>query len=151
MQVLFASRPVARGYEPGMTTNGKGQISSLYNTNSGTYIVQPSLTSPFCMGHTHLADGTVFTAGGDTPGYGAYGSVTLIEGRNVLRTYKPSTGWVNLPVKLAGMHWCAKEFHFVVVHKIVCLRITSLFHFLNVWYRCVSITRTGWEVQKCPS
>ena len=110
VQVLFASRPVANGYEPGMTTNGKGQVSSLYNTNTGTYVVQPVFSSPFCMGHTHLADGTIITAGGDIPTNGAFNSGPLVEGRNVIRTYRPSTGWRDIPSRLRGMHWYAFKF-----------------------------------------
>ena len=109
----MASRPInfpMLEYEPGMRilvgNQSYGQVSSLYDTNTGTYVVQPVSTAPFCMAHTHLKDGTIIAGGGAPPGGKLLQAGPLIEGRNIIRRYTKATGWVNSQVKLSGLHWC---------------------------------------------
>ena len=109
----MASRPInfpMLEYEPGMRilvgNKSFGQISSLYDTNTGTYVVQPVSTAPFCMAQSHLRDGTIITGGGDS-GYGlSFQAGPLVEGRNRIRRYSKATGWVDSQVKLSKFHWC---------------------------------------------
>ena len=109
----MASRPInfpMLEYEPGMRilvgNKSYGQVSSLYDTNTGTYVVQPVSSAPFCMAQSHLKDGTIITGGGD-PAYGEdLQAGPMIEGRNRIRRYTKATGWVDSQAKLSAFHWC---------------------------------------------
>jgi hypothetical protein len=55
--------PAGKPYPEGMTVDGKGQVSAVYDTATGAYKVAPMELAPFCTGQSHLPDGTVLATG----------------------------------------------------------------------------------------
>lgn len=85
--------------EPGVG----GNVSTVYDVTSGTYVVTPNYETLFCAGHTTMSDGNVVAAGGDM----GFGYDWMKEGRDVVRIFYPSSNkWETLPgVKLSEYRW----------------------------------------------
>ncbi|KAI8465624.1 MAG: hypothetical protein J3K34DRAFT_525211 [Monoraphidium minutum] len=100
--VLWARRlPEGVAYPPGMSPDGVGEVSSVYDTNTGVYTVAPMRLAPFCTGQSHAADGTIIAAGGDADA-GGY----LEDGLRAIRLWRPdATAWEVVPTPLAEPHW----------------------------------------------
>ncbi|GBF98436.1 hypothetical protein Rsub_11081 [Raphidocelis subcapitata] len=90
--------------EPGVG----GNVSTVYNVQTGTYQVTPNYETLFCAGHTWSSDGQLIAAGGDMGVIGGKNSYPFMkEGRDVVRLFNPSSmSWSTLPgVKLSEYRW----------------------------------------------
>lgn len=82
-----------------LLTNGKVLYAGSYGDGLTPHIYDPATSSVttaaqpgfniFCMGHTHLADGRVFTAGGHIDDYQGYAHATIYNSSNNTWTRTP--------------------------------------------------------------
>ncbi|KIZ03620.1 glyoxal or galactose oxidase [Monoraphidium neglectum] len=90
--------------EPGVG----GNVSTVYDVKTGTYVVTPNYETLFCAGHTIASDGMVVAAGGDMGVIGGKNRYNFMkEGRDVVRLFDRKTlKWTTLPgVKLSEYRW----------------------------------------------
>lgn len=83
--------------------NVYGNVSTVFDAQTGNYRVTPNFETLFCAGHTVMSDGNVVAAGGDW----GLGYDWMKEGRDVVRIFnKDSMSWQTLPgVKLSEYRW----------------------------------------------
>jgi hypothetical protein len=101
--LLFGRNLPKKGLKSDPEPNVYGNVSTVYDVQTGNYRVTPNFETLFCAGHTIMSDGNVVAAGGDW----GLGYDWMKEGRDVVRIFdKNSLSWQTLPgVKLSEYRW----------------------------------------------
>lgn len=94
-------------YQPRMA----GNLSAVFDTETGEYEPVYSDSPMFCAGHSHISDGRIVVMGGDIPTaiYGTQGFGYMVEGRDAVRYFDPLTNTFTRLTgqnqKLGSYHW----------------------------------------------
>ncbi len=65
-KILLAGRNLPKSGPKSIPERGVGgNVSTVYDVKTGTYVVTPNYETVFCTAHTVMSDGVVVLAGGD--------------------------------------------------------------------------------------